>query len=251
MEELHVFVNNMGERISTVLHIPDETPAPTVVFCHGFTAHKIEAHRLFVNAARRICKEGFVAVRFDFRGSGESDGEFEDITVSSEVSDLNTILKFITERTEVDKNKIGLVGISLGGVVSILTAAQNPIVKAVCTWSSPAYFRPLPGIDQSQIEKGYIDLPSGYRIKIGFFEDAFKCNILENCSKISPRPMLIIHGSQDNIAPVEHAKMLYEKAGEPKKLVIIDGADHSFNRKDWEDEVIRITTEWFKEVFKK
>ncbi|MEM1553924.1 MAG: alpha/beta hydrolase [Thermoproteota archaeon] len=254
MEEFHVFIKNMDERISTFIHVPDKTPAPAIIFSHGFTGNKIEAHRLFVRAARRASKEGFVAVRFDFRGSGESDGEFEDTTISSEVSDLNAILNFIVERKEVVKEKIGLVGLSLGGVVSIITASRNPIVKSVCTWSSPAYFRPPPKSsflgDLSQLEKGYLDLPSGYRIKRSFFEDAQKYDVLDSCAKISPRPLLIIHGSNDNIAPVDHAQALYERAGEPKKIVIIEGADHSFNRRDWEDKVIDLTVEWFKETLR-
>ncbi|MEM2350932.1 MAG: alpha/beta hydrolase [Thermoproteota archaeon] len=246
----------MGEKISTVIHIPDKIPAPAIVFSHGFTGNKIEAHRLFVRGARKMSKEGFVAVRFDFRGSGESDGEFEDMSISSEVSDLNAVLKFLVGESEILREKIGLIGLSLGGVVSILTAAQSPIVKAVCTWSSPAELRLLSslrdsfGADLSQIEKGYIDLPSGYRIGRRFLEDALNHDILDSCSKISPRPMLIIHGSQDVVVPVEHARMLYDKAGEPKKLVIIDGADHTFNRRDWEDKVIDLTIEWFKENFK-
>ncbi|MDW8034624.1 MAG: alpha/beta hydrolase [Nitrososphaerota archaeon] len=252
MEEFHVFIRNMGERISTFIHIPDIIPAPAIVFSHGFTGNKIEAHRLFVRAARKASREGFVAVRFDFRGSGESDGEFEYVTISSEISDLNTVLNFIEGREEVIRDKIGLVGLSLGGVISIITASKNPIVKAVCTWSSPAYFKPplnsrnpILG-DLSQLEKDYIDLPSGYRIRRTFFEDAQKYNILDSCAKISPRPLFIIHGSNDNIVSVEHAQLLYEKAGEPKKIVIIDGADHSFNRRDWEDSVIDLTIEWFK-----
>ncbi|MEM2261756.1 MAG: alpha/beta hydrolase, partial [Ignisphaera sp.] len=102
----------------------------------------------------------------------------------------------------------------------------------------------------SQLEKGYLDLPSGYRIKRSFFEDAQKYDVLDSCAKISPRPLLIIHGSNDNIAPVDHAQALYERAGEPKKIVIIEGADHSFNRRDWEDEVIDLTVEWFKETLR-
>ncbi|MEM3659169.1 MAG: alpha/beta hydrolase [Thermoproteota archaeon] len=253
MEEAPVFVNVSGERIHGVIHIPEVTPAPTVVFCHGFTGNRIEAHRLFVRAARKMSMKGFVAVRFDFRGSGESEGEFENMTVSSEIIDLNTVLSFLCERSEVDCDKIGLVGLSLGGAVSILTAARNQKVKAVCTWSSPAEFRIISdgvkafGMDLKKIlEKGYLDLPSGYRVGRDFFTDILKHDILDSCSKISPRPLLIIHGLEDSVIPVEHAHMLYERAGEPKKLIIIDGADHTFSRRDWEDRVIEITTEWFK-----
>lgn len=253
MEETPIFVNVMGERIHGVMHVPDRPPAPTVILCHGFTGNRIEAHRLFVRAARKMSREGIVAVRFDFRGSGESEGEFEKMTVSSEIIDLNTVLSFLLGRSEVSRGKIGLLGLSLGGAVSILTAARNQSVKAVCTWSSPAEFRLISdgekafGMDlKSILEKGYADLPSGYRVGKDFFTDVLKHDILDSCSKISPRPLLIIHGSEDPVVPVKHAQMLYDRAGEPKNLIIIEGADHTFSRRDWEDRVIEITTEWFK-----
>jgi esterase/lipase len=254
MKEIPVFIKNMGEKISGVIHVPDETPAPAVVFCHGFTGHRIEDHRLFVHAARRMSREGFVAVRFDFRGSGESDGEFENMTVSSEISDLNAVLSFLVNRNELLKDRIAVVGLSLGGVISILTSAQNPLVKAVCTWSSPAELRSLSnnveksfGMDVKNLfETNYADLPSGYRVGKNFFIDALKYDVLDSCAKISPRPMLIIHGSEDPVVPVQHASMLYSKAGEPKKLVIIDGAGHTFSGRVFEDKVVETTIEWFK-----
>lgn len=257
MEEVPVFINNMGEKISGVIHVPDKIPAPTVVFCHGFTGHKIEDHRLFVRAARRISREGIVVVRFDFRGSGESEGEFENMTISSEISDLNAVLNFLMDRNEVLHDKIGVVGLSLGGVISILTSAQNQVVKAVCTWSSPAELKLVStnieksfGTSSGKSEKDYIDLPTGYRVGKNFFIDALKHDILGSCTKISPRPILIIHGSEDPVVPVQHAQMLYDKAGEPKKLVTIDGAGHTFSRRDLEDKVIEITLEWLKESLK-
>jgi len=258
MEEIPVFIKNMGEKISGVIHVPNETPAPTVVFCHGFTGHRIEDHRLFVRAARRMSREGIAAVRFDFRGSGESGGEFEDMTISSEMSDLNTVLSFLADRKEVLRDKIGVVGLSLGGVISILTSAQNQNVKAVCTWSSPAELRSLStnveksfGMDSRNLfEKDYADLPNGYRVGKNFFIDALKHDVLDSCAKISPRPMLIIHGSADPVVPVQHARMLYDKAGEPKKLVIIEGAGHTFSGRTLEDKVIETTIEWFKENLK-
>lgn len=258
MEEIPVFLKNEEEKISGIMHVPDKTPAPTVVFCHGFTGHRIEDHRLFVRAARSMSREGFVAVRFDFRGSGESEGEFENMTVSSEISDLNTVLSFLVSRKDVLSDKIGVIGLSLGGVVSILASAQNQAVKAVCTWSSPAELRSLSsnikkffGIDPKNLfEKDYADLPSGYRVGKNFAIDALKHDVLDSCAKISPRPMLIIHGSEDPVVPVQDAHMLYDKAGEPKKLVIIDGAGHTFSGRELEEKVIAITIGWFKDNLK-
>jgi len=255
MEEVSTFFKNQGARISAVLHIPDQVPASTVMFCHGFTGHKIESHRLFVHAARHMCDKGFLVLRFDFRGSGESEGMFESMTVSGEISDLKQATSFMLDREEVQHDKIGVIGLSLGGAVSILTAAQDQRIRAVCVWASPA---DLKGLQQSvqaifgrHVDASdsntpeYIDMPSGYRIGKAFLFDVLKHDILTSCAKISPRPFLAVHGTSDELVPFQHAEMLYGKAGEPKERILIAGADHTFNRWDWQSEAIERTTEWF------
>ena len=148
MEEKPVFFVNEGERLVGMLHVPDETPAPIVIFCHGFTGHRIEAHRLFVHAARAFCRHGFLALRFDFRGSGESEGLFQSMTVSREVSDLKAAITWVENLDEVEKGRVGVVGLSLGGVVAILTASQDDRIRAVAAWSAPA--------DLSEVAKGVL-----------------------------------------------------------------------------------------------
>lgn len=253
MEERPVFFTNEGQRLAGMLHIPDKTPAPVVIFCHGFTGHRIEAHRLFVHAAREFCRRGFLALRFDFRGSGESEGLFQSMTVSGEVSDLRAAITWVEKIGEAERNLIGVVGLSLGGVVAILTAAQDNRIRAVATWSAPA--------DLSEVARGvlghvrledvksigYLDLPSGYRVGYGFVSEAYsmKHNVLSAVSKISPRPLLIVHGTRDQVVPFDHAERLYEAAGEPKSLYVVEDADHTFSRWELQWKVINHTVEWF------
>ncbi|MEM0385726.1 MAG: alpha/beta fold hydrolase [Nitrososphaeria archaeon] len=137
MEEIFVSFSCEGEKVAGMLHVPNKIPAPTIIFCHGFTGNRIEAHRLFVYAARELCNKGFTVLRFDFRGCGESEGSYNSITISDEVKDLGSAVDFLYNRNEVLKEKIGVVGLSLGGVVSILRTAEDERIKAVCTWSSP------------------------------------------------------------------------------------------------------------------
>lgn len=260
MKEEFVFFLNKGERITGMLHIPKEIPVPGIIFCHGFTGNRVESHRLFVHAAREMCKRGFVILRFDFRGSGESEGLFENMTISEEVSDLKVAIDWFYNREEVLKDKIGVIGLSLGGVIAILTAAQDERIKAICTWSTPAELKELQDtakniFGEMKIEKliikKYIDLPSGDRIGKKFLIDALKHNILESIEKISPRPILIIHGTKDQLVPVSHAEKLFEKAKDNKEIFLVKDADHTFNRWDWQWEVINYTTKWFEKFFKK
>ncbi|HID91356.1 TPA: alpha/beta fold hydrolase [Candidatus Bathyarchaeota archaeon] len=238
-----------GMRIAGMLHVPERTPAPGIIFCHGFTGTRIEAHRLFVHAARHLCERGFTVLRFDFRGSGESEGLFRDMTISGEIDDLRTAIGWLMKRREALGETIGVNGLSLGGVVAILTAARDLRIKAVSLWSTPADLmalsRALPGTVDKLLRQGYLDLDSGDRIGSGLVTDLRRFNIIEDVSKIAPRPLLIVHGTDDLTVPLWHAERLYEAAREPKERFFVEGADHTYNRWDWQWAVIERTADWF------
>lgn len=261
MREQFLFFLNEGERLAGMLHLPDKLPAPAIILCHGFTGNRVESHRLFVHAARTLCKEGFIAFRFDFRGSGESEGLFQSTTISREISDLKAALNTLSQRREVISDRIGVIGLSLGGAVALLTASRDERIKAICLWSTPADLKDLSthiavqdilGIRKRSIkelmEMEYLDLPSGDRIGREFILDALKHDILAAVKKISPRPLLIIHGTKDELVPKSHAEMLFERAGNPKRIIFIEGADHTFNRWDWQWDVIGQTVKWFRKT---
>jgi hypothetical protein len=236
-------------RIWGVLHIPKRIPALGIIFCHGFTGTRVETHQLFVHAARHLCEKGFAVLRFDFRGSGESEGLFQDMTISGEIEDLKTAISWILRRKEVVKDKIGVNGLSLGGVVTILTVAKDPRVKAVSIWSTPSdvsgFKQVEPDLPHRLLEHGYVDLSSGYRVGKAFFMDLGKHRITEAVSEIAPRPLLTVHGTKDDVVPLWNAERLYEAAGEPKEKFFVDGADHTYKRWDWQWTVIRHTADWF------
>ena len=79
-----------------MLHIPDNAPGKVPVVCifHGFTGTKVEPHFIFVKLSRRLEKTGIASLRFDFGGSGESDGDFEDMTILTELDDAKAILDY-------------------------------------------------------------------------------------------------------------------------------------------------------------
>jgi alpha/beta superfamily hydrolase len=112
MDERLLWIPSGGKRMAGVLHLPaGRGRAPAVLMLHGFTGHKVETHRLFVRTARQLAASGLIVLRFDFRGSGDSEGEFEEMTIRGEVEDALNALAFLREQRRVDTIRIGSIDI--------------------------------------------------------------------------------------------------------------------------------------------
>ncbi|MGB9877116.1 MAG: alpha/beta hydrolase family protein [bacterium] len=255
MKEQFVSFYNKNQRIVGMLHIAGEK-TPAVLMCHGFTGQRMEAHFLFVKTARRLAEEGISVLRFDFRGSGESEGSFEDMTIEEEISDAYTALRFLLMQEFVDYNRVGIVGLSMGGCVSACLAGRvKNLLKSVVLWS--AAYKPkedlssllTPDVKEALEKLGYINV-GGNKVGKKFFE------ILPQIDPIGeivnfPGSVLLVHGEADFI-PYARAEECYERLKERKegraKLQIVKGADHTFSSPEWEEEVIELTLNWFKET---
>ena len=130
-----------GMQIVGMLHIPQKTSPqyPAVLLLHGFTGHKAESHFMFTRLARSLVKAGFVCLRFDFVGSGDSEGEFKDMTILSELKDARVAFQFLNDQPEVDPQKIGLLGLSMGGCIAALLAGENQLIRSLVLWSAVAH----------------------------------------------------------------------------------------------------------------
>ncbi|MEM2925030.1 MAG: alpha/beta fold hydrolase [Methanocellales archaeon] len=240
---LRVAFYSENQRIIGNLHIPlvKEKP-PCIILLHGLESSKDSGKWPIL--ANKLCSEGYACLRFNFRGCGEgmekSEGEFEEVTLTGRVKDYLAALQFLQANDKVDINRFGAIGSSFGGMTAI--AAQAKEVRALVTMGTPYK---IPRFQEPQIPKKigeYYVLPSGRRFKENFYEDLKKYDLLVAIKK-SP-PILILHGSSDEIVPIEHAQKLYEAAPQPKKLVVVEGADHVFSKHL--NEALDLSLEWFK-----
>ncbi len=239
-----------GQQIAATLHVPEVGPAPGVLMCHGFTGQRIEAHFLFVKAARALCQAGLNVLRFDFRGSGESDGLFEEMTIEGEITDAVAALEALCAEPSLAVSRIGVIGLSLGGLVAACLAGRDERVKALVLWSAVA---DLPGVfahradfadaAEALAQDGVIE-QGPHRIGAGFIEDCRRVDPLAEIASYRG-PALVVHGGGDEAVPPEHADM-YVRAlpTDDKTGHIIEGADHTFGRVDWESEAIEVTAQW-------
>ncbi|MDV6376152.1 alpha/beta hydrolase family protein [Deinococcus arenicola] len=115
-----------GQRLYGMVHTPDaEAPAqgwPSVVMVHGFTGNRVDHHRLLVLFSRLLAARGIASLRFDCRGSGESQGDFSEMTVSREVQDTQAAAEYLRNQPGIDPERVMLLGYSMGGMVASLAA---------------------------------------------------------------------------------------------------------------------------------
>ncbi|WP_336216036.1 alpha/beta hydrolase [Nonomuraea sp. LPB2021202275-12-8] len=131
MIKTHDFRHN-GLILRSTLHIPQGrtgTSWPTVVFVHGFSNNRME-NRSFVLMARLLESDDIASVRFDLSGHGESDGDFFDVTITGEIAETRSVVQAVRAFDFADQERIGLVGMSMVGVVAGIVAAEEPGIGA-------------------------------------------------------------------------------------------------------------------------
>ncbi|GAM14517.1 alpha/beta hydrolase family protein [Mesobacillus selenatarsenatis] len=226
-------------------HIPliNQKEAPAVILLHGFTGSKLEPHRFFLNISRELEALGIASFRFDFLGSGESDGDFKDMTVLNELAEAETILDYVRSHPSIDNEKVIVLGFSMGGLVASLLAGDHPEKIEKLILLAPAGSM----ADEAKVmvknstyikEECSFDI-GGNLIGKDFIEELNTIDVWERAKRFK-RDVLLIHGSNDQAVSIEDSMNYQEKCyQEQATLRIVNGADHTFNSYHWEKEVIQ------------
>jgi dipeptidyl aminopeptidase/acylaminoacyl peptidase len=255
--ELQVCFLSGNEKVFGVWHYPEKVETyPVVVLCHGFGGNKTEAHRIFVRLARNLEKRGLAVLRFDFRGSGDSQGEFKDITVTREMEDVLSALDFVERQPRVDKERIGILGFSLGGYVAALAASKDKRIKSLALWSAVARPSRKFTCDQKSLSEwrrtGKLDI-SGNILGYNFFKDLQKHDPFRVLRGYQG-PVLAVHGSADEVTEPADSREFHDRFkanNNPCELRIISGADHVFSSEAHETEAVEFTSQWFQQSLRK
>ncbi|MHB9029182.1 MAG: alpha/beta fold hydrolase [Candidatus Latescibacterota bacterium] len=137
-DETPLFFGYGKDKLYGVLHLPLEPARETgVVICPPLYTDTMEAHGILVNLARSLAENRFPALRFDYRGFGESDGEWSDYFISDYLEDIDTAIELLRGRTGI--HAAGLLGLRMGGTLAVMklagkspasfAAALEPIVR--------------------------------------------------------------------------------------------------------------------------
>lgn len=216
------------------LYVPDGAEnAPTVILCHGFNG----THRNVDGYAQYLAQRGYVCYTFDFCGGGtqsQSSGATTDMTLLTELDDLNEIVLFLTELDEVDANRLVIAGESQGGLVTALYTARNPetVRGAILLY---------PGLMIADNAHSQYADASEIPETVNFMQMTVSKHYYEVVLELDPwteiasfdKPVLLIHGTDDQIVPItvsEKALTIYPDA----RMVTIPGAQHGFYLEDRE-----------------
>jgi pimeloyl-ACP methyl ester carboxylesterase len=233
---------------------------PAIIMMHGFGANKNGGPEWI---CRQFAAWGYVALRFDYRGCGDSEGERGRVIPVEEVADARSAVTYMAARADVDPEAIALCGSSLGGGVAVQAAGIDPRVAAVIVENGVAngerMIRSMHSPESWAKFRALLDDVAAHRERTGtakmihrfdIFEmpKTLQVNLTSNSSlmqftgetaigffmfrpeefvaRISPRPVLILHSSTDTVTNYEEAFSLVRRAKPPVELHLLDGPTH-------------------------
>lgn len=238
------FENNRGLKLVGNFWETDSDAG--IVMVHGFTGDKTE-HGYFDKVADELHEAGYNVLAFDFAGSGESDDE--PLRIDKQVEDLKVAINYLKSRKV---KRVGLFGHSQGGLVALRNYNEgietmvltSPVTDRMANYADDR----LDKRQKSELEeKGQwtIYLENGSREKIVVDQE-----IIREKESISQDellsgidcPVLIIHGNEDEVVPIESSKKAVQELPN-SNLKVIEGLDHSYD--NFLDEISESAAKWF------
>ncbi|MBW2967874.1 alpha/beta fold hydrolase [Candidatus Woesearchaeota archaeon] len=244
------FMNSRGQKLVGVIRYSEPIEPvkyPVVIVLHGFNSHK--HHDLTADLANNLVHYGYLSLRFDFHGHGESDGDFSEHTIHQQVDDVFAALDYVSELKYADKDRVLVIGTDIGGNIAMLAAAKDARIKALVVQGARSHFDNhfKSWFQQHEYDelmtKGIFE-DSRFRIRKEYVHSARRHDILEEIKKVHA-PLLLVHGMEDMRVRLNESRELFLGANEPKVLETVDGADHWFRGKVRE-RLIVLAAEWGK-----
>lgn len=210
---------------------------PTALVLHGIPG--IEKNHDICLALQAI---GWNALVFHYRGSWGSSGEY---TFAGLPEDAVAAIDALVQHPAVDPDRIIAIGHSMGGFTAVLTGVRDVRVKAVCAIGMLGDVRghALGQAEHAAEYAAFLPGTDATRLAASFRALGDALNPCLVAGRLSPRPLLVIHGGQDEIVPLaQHGQAVFDAASEPKQLRVLPEGDHGFTW--WRDWLVNEVVAW-------
>ncbi|MBG28733.1 MAG: alpha/beta hydrolase [Opitutae bacterium] len=217
--------NSHGETIDYAFHEGSQGSRDLFIIGHGVTGNK---DRPFVEAlALAVSREGVPALRISFTGNGDSGGRFEDCTISKEVEDLKSVLTAV----ESSGLSVTYAGHSMGGAVGVLAASSDTRIRHLISLAgmvnTEAFYEREFG--EETPDEGCMWEDASCPLSSQYLEDMKTIGSVATQAPLIRVPWLLVHGTADDVVPIEDSREIFDLANQPKKLIEIPEADHVFS----------------------
>jgi putative redox protein len=245
-----VTFDGQRNRLSGVLHSPVEAAKASVVLAHCFTCSK--SYKVIRHLADGIADGGYSVLRFDFTGLGESDGDFAETSVTTNIDDLEAAAGFMQQR---GLGPCAMVGHSLGGAATLLAAHRQPDIFAVAVVAAPATTdhvrRAFSKVDvEHALTSGRVRVEIAGRpfdISAEFFRDLEHHDTLTHVTAMG-RPVLVVHPTADRIVGIEEGEKIFSAARQPRWFAAVPGANHLFSNPEHSEIAGRVIVDFLDAV---
>ncbi|MCB9008995.1 MAG: alpha/beta hydrolase [Ardenticatenaceae bacterium] len=203
---------------------PQNESGAALIFVHGLGSNR----SALLDQAAMLAEAGYGALLFDLRAHGRSQGTRSSWGLA-EVADVQAALQFLQNQPEVNAEKIGIIGHSMGGAIAIRAAAQLPEIRLVVAESVYTNFAD----NEERLTVSFARLPAwSAPLVMDWAEwiagvDSSQLAPQQEVASLSPRPILFIQGGRDKTVHVQNGSTLYETAVSPKARLLIPNADHN------------------------
>lgn len=214
--------NTAGERLDYVMH-PGDAACPWIaVLGHGVTGNRDRP--FLVALAEGLAGAGIPALRFSFAGNGQSEGDFREATVSKEADDLGCVLDAL------DGRQVCYVGHSMGAAVGVLRASRDPRIRALVSLAGMVHTAEFARREfGGQVpDQGCMWDEPGCPLSSRFLDDMVRLGSMADLGADIRVPWLLVHGTTDDVVPLQDARDIHARAGDSAELVRIPEAGHVF-----------------------
>ena len=231
--------NFHGERIDHTFHQGDANSKHLVILGHGVTGNKDRP--FLVTLANALAAAGLNVLRISFAGNGASGGQFTDATISKEVADLGSVLDAYAGWN------ICYVGHSMGGAVGVLRTSQDARIRCLVSLAGMVRTAAF-----AQREFGMVKPGAGFMwddekcpLSQAYMDDLTQIGTVLDAAPKIKFPWLLVHGTEDDVVPIQDSKDILIRAGNDVKFVALQGSNHVFAG-DYTAPMVETVVAWVK-----